>query len=134
MSTIEEQIRAIADEAFAQTEPVLRDVRKSGASPLEIEPVDLDARRNTTSRARLLTIAAAVLVVALVGGLLIATTRPTDSVPTDEPNGLSIVESLQHVPGDVATFGDLRIAGADFVALEALTGFERPTTPSESDE
>lgn len=134
MSTIEEQIRAIADEAFAQTEPVLRDVRKSGASPLEIEPVDLDARRNTTSRARLLTIAAAVLVVALVGGLLIATTRRTDSVPTDEPNGLSIVESLQRVPGDVATFGDLRIAGADFVALEALTGFERPTTPSGSDE
>ncbi|MGA7757453.1 MAG: hypothetical protein WCA57_06370, partial [Ilumatobacteraceae bacterium] len=134
MSTIEQQIRAIADEAFAQTEPVLPAPRIAEPQVvMVVDPVDRDARRRMRSRARLLTVAATVLVVALVGSLLIATNRSADPTPTDERSGLSITESLRRLPAEAATFGDLRIAGADFVALETLTGIERPTTLDDSD-
>ncbi len=134
MSTIEQQIRAIADEAFAQTEPVLPAPRIAEPQVvMAVDPVDRDARRRMRSRARLLTVAATVLVVALVGSLLIATNRSADPTPTDERSGLSITESLRRLPAEAATFGDLRIAGADFVALETLTGIERPTTLDDSD-
>ncbi len=134
MSTIEQQIRAIADEAFAQTEPVLPAPRIAEPQVVTaVDPVDLDARRHMRNRTRLLTVAATVLVVALVGGLLIATNRSADPTPVDESNGRSITESLRRLPADAATFGDLRIAGADFVALEALTGIERPAALDDSD-
>lgn len=135
MSTIEDQIRAIADEAFAQTAPILRPPRTAEPEVvMDVEPIDLDARRGMSARTRLLTIAASVLGVALVGGLLVATTGDTDPIPADETTGLSITESLGRLPGEAATFGDLRVAGADFTALEALTGIERPTTPAGNDE
>ena len=135
MTSIEEQIRAIADEAFAQTEPVRRTSPAAGPpDAIAVEPVDLAARRSTSARTRLLTIAASVLGVALVGGLLFATTRDTERISSDESTGLSISESLGRLPGDAATYGDLRVAGADLVVLEALTGIERPTTLDDSDE
>ena len=135
MSTIGHQIRAIADEAFAQTEPVLREPQIAEPQVVtDVDPVDLDARRRVHNRTRLLAVAATVLVVALVGGLLIAANPGNDPSPADEPNGLSVAELLERLPADAATFGDLRIAGADLVALEALTGIERPVTTEGSDE
>jgi hypothetical protein len=143
MSTIEEQIRAVADEAFAQTEPIERTSRSADtAVPSGAEPARLDARRAVSNRARLLTVAASLLAVTLVGGLLIAANRGTDSIATepgtiDESSVSWVSGTLQRLPADAATFrapadagnfAGLRIAGADLVALEVLAGIDRPAT------
>ncbi len=127
MNTIEEQIRAIADEAVAQTEPILRPRHNTEVVVgTDGEPIDIDTRRATGKRARLLGVAAAVLIVGLVGALVVATNRGATPIPADEPGGPWVTGLLQRVPGQAAGFGDLRISGADLVALETLTGIERP--------
>jgi hypothetical protein len=128
MSTLEEQIRAIADEAFAQTEPVLSALRTPG---------DLDARRRSGRRARLLAVAAAVLALALVGGLLAVTNRSADPVPADEPAmtiGAPMVRTFDGVPlTDVAVSPDAtRIAAArstDEVCIISTS----PEAPADAD-
>lgn len=126
MRTIEEQIRAIADEAFDQTTPIRMGTRNQGAA-LTSDPVEVDDAGNAATGKRVRFAAAGLLLMALVGGLIVLADRGSDR-SADEADGLSIIESLARVPGDVATFGDLRIAGADLVAVERLAEIERPTT------
>lgn len=139
MSTLEEQIKAIADEAFDHTEPI--DLGRRTAEPrasVDLEPVVLDARRSSAGPPGLLAAAAAVLIVALVGGLLIATGRDSDPSPADDPDGLSVVGVLSDLPIDIETQvetvdGNFALGGVDLAALERVTGIERPATLDDSD-
>lgn len=138
MSTLEEQIRAIADEAFAQTEPILPMPRASGTTDgINVGPVDLDTRHGAGNRARVLAVAAAVLVIALVGGLLAATNRSADPVPADEPPvtiGAPMVRTFDGVPlTDVAVSPDAtRIAAARSTGEVCIIATS-PEAPAESD-
>lgn len=136
MSTLEAQIKAVADEAFDQTEPAVQP--SNGAERnvwIDIEPVDLDTRRWAARPRRILAVVAAVLLVALVGGLLLATNPNSDPIPADDPNGLSVVELLSGLPLEIETQvdlveGELIVGGVDLVALENVAGIERPGTVS----
>lgn len=127
MSTIEDQIRSIADEAFAQTEPIHRARQDDDrAVVLDITSIATEVSTRADRRSPFLSVAAALLLVVLVGGLLVATHQGSDSDSADRSAGLSITDSLRRIPGDVRDFGDLRIAGADLTLLETLTDVARP--------
>jgi hypothetical protein len=125
VSTIEEQIRAVADEAFAQTEPILRTPQTGErAGSIDDDLVTHRARRGGSKRSGWLAAAAIGLGVALVGGLLALADRSNDNTRTDEPT-LSIgAPMVRRFDGpaltDVAVSPDadrLAVAGTDEICV-----------------
>jgi hypothetical protein len=138
MSTLEEQIRLIADEAFAQTEPIrpASRTRRAATAAVDTEPVRVAARRGISNRARLLAVAAAVLGIALVGGLLVTANRRADLVPADEPTpaiGEPVTRRFEGVPLRDITVSpgadQIAVARADEICVIATS----PDVPVEAD-
>ena len=135
MSTgLEQQIRSVADAAFEQTSPVRY-----------VPPVaERHAARSVSTR-WWLTIAAGVLVLALVGGIVLiggsddAPVAPVDSSPSTTSPATGTIEqtapdfsrqfsargvlTMVPLPGDEPVMG-VRVGGADLAAIAALTGVE----------